>query len=52
VVGIAMAVDRSDGTVQFSVPMFSLVKMKVETFEPNKLPADLAAMPVEKPGSK
>src|SRR5438309_7991111 len=52
VVGIAMAVDRSDGTVQFRVPMFSLVKMKVETFEADQLPSDLAAIPVQKPGSK
>jgi orotate phosphoribosyltransferase len=52
VVGIAMAVDRSDGTVQFGVPTFSLLKMKVETFEADKLPPDLVAMPVQKPGSK
>jgi orotate phosphoribosyltransferase len=52
VVGIAMAVDRSDGTVRFGVPTFSLLKMKVETFEADKLPADLAAIPVQKPGSK
>ena len=52
VVGIAMAVDRSDGLVQFGAPMFSLLKMKVETFEADKFPADLAATPIEKPGSK
>jgi orotate phosphoribosyltransferase len=52
VVGIGMAVDRSDGAVQFGIPMFSLLKMKVETFEPDKLPGDLAAIPVHKPGSK
>ena len=52
VVGVAMAVDRSDGDVKFGVPMFSLLKMKVETFPADKLPADLAAMPVMKPGSK
>jgi len=52
VAGIAMLVDRSDGAVQFSVPTFSLLKMKVETFEPGKLPADLAAIPVQKPGSR
>lgn len=52
VVGIAMAVDRSDGMVQFGVPMFSLLKMKVETFELDRLPDDLTAMPVVKPGSK
>ena len=47
-----MAVDRSDGAVKFSVPIFSLLKMKVETFEADKLPSDLAAMPVQKPGSR
>ena len=52
VAGIAMLVDRSNGAVQFSVPTFSLLKMKVETFEPGKLPADLAAIPVQKPGSR
>lgn len=51
VVGVAMAVDRSGGTVDFGVPMFSLISLKVETFEPDHLPADLAAIPVVKPGS-
>jgi orotate phosphoribosyltransferase len=52
VVGVAMAVDRSDGDLQFGLPMFSLLKMKVETFPADNLPRDLAAMPVLKPGSK
>ena len=52
VVGIAMAVDRSDGTVRFGVPVFSLLKLQVETFPPDKLPPDLAALKVVKPGSK
>ena len=52
VVGIAMAVDRSGGAVNFEVPMFSLISLQVETFEPNRLPADLAAMPPIKPGSR
>ena len=52
VVGIAMAVDRSGGSVRFGAPMFSLISLQVETFEPDKLPADLAALPVVKPGSK
>src|ERR1051325_22433 len=33
VVGIAMAVDRCDGSVNFGVPAFSLLKMQVETFQ-------------------
>ena len=52
VVGIAMAVDRSDGTVNFGLPAFSLLKLQVETFEPDKLPPDLAALKPTKPGSK
>lgn len=51
-VGVAMMVDRSDGTVQFGVPTYSLVKMNVETFPPDNLPPDLAAIPAVKPGSK
>jgi orotate phosphoribosyltransferase len=52
IVGIAMAVDRSNGTVSFGVPTFSLLAMQVETFEADKLPADLAETPAVKPGSK
>lgn len=52
IVGVAMVVDRTNGAVELSVPMFSLLAMNVETFEPNKLPADLAAVPAFKPGSK
>lgn len=52
VAGVAMVVDRSNGTVDLGVPMFSLLKMNVETFAPDKLPPDLAATPAVKPGSK
>lgn len=52
VVGVAMAVDRSGGSVNFGLPMFSLLALTVATFEAGKLPADLAAIPAHKPGSK
>lgn len=52
IVAIAMAVDRSNGTVNFGIPTFSLLAMRVETFDPNNLPTDLAATPAVKPGSK
>lgn len=52
VVAVAMIVDRSDGGLDFGVPTFSIIKLKVETYEPHKLPPDLAAIPAEKPGSK
>ena len=50
--GVAMIVDRSDGEVNFGVPAFSLISLKVEAFEPDKLPPDLARIPAVKPGSK
>jgi orotate phosphoribosyltransferase len=52
VTAVAMAVDRSGGQVNFGVPAVSLLKINVETFEADKLPADLAALPTQKPGSK
>ena len=51
VAGVAMVVDRSNGTVNLGVPMFSLLALQVETFEADKLPPDLAATPAVKPGS-
>jgi orotate phosphoribosyltransferase len=52
VVGVAMVVDRSNGTVNFGVPAESLITLQVETFPPDKLPPDLAKIPAAKPGSK
>jgi orotate phosphoribosyltransferase len=52
VLAVAAAVDRSNGKVQFGVQFFSLLSLAVETFEPDHLPPDLAAIPPVKPGSK
>ena len=52
VVGVAMAVDRSGGAVTFGVPAASLLTLNVEAFPADRLPADLAALPPVKPGSK
>jgi orotate phosphoribosyltransferase len=51
VVGVAMAVDRSNGAVQPGFPTFSLLSLQVEAFAADKLPPDLAATPAIKPGS-
>jgi orotate phosphoribosyltransferase len=51
VVGVAAIVDRSNGLVKFGVPFVSLLSLTVETFEADKLPPDLKALPVVKPGS-
>lgn len=52
VVGIAAIVDRSNGAVNFGIPFQSLIALKVEAFEADKLPPDLAKLPATKPGSK
>jgi orotate phosphoribosyltransferase len=53
VVAIAAIVDRSGGQLpNFGAPFISLVQLNVETFEPDKLPPDLAGTPAVKPGSK
>ena len=52
VLGVAMVVDRSNGATKLGVPMFSLIALNVETFDPDKLPPDLAVIPAIKPGSK
>ena len=52
VTGVAAIVDRSNGAVNFGVPFASLISLKVEAFEADKLPPDLARIPAVKPGSK
>jgi orotate phosphoribosyltransferase len=52
VLGVAMVVDRSNGTTNLGVPLFSILALNVETFDPDKLPPELAALPPVKPGSK
>ncbi len=53
VVAVGVLVDRSSGqTPDFGCPFVSLLKLDVETFEPDRLPPDLLNTPAVKPGSK
>lgn len=49
--GVAVLVDRSEGRVDFGVPLHSLVALSFPTYDPNALPEELASVPVTKPGS-
>lgn len=49
--GVWVLVDRSEGKASFEVPLTSLVEMSYPTYAPDKLPEELAAIPVTKPGS-
>ena len=50
-VGVAMLVDRSAGAARFDVPAVSLLELSFPTYAADALPPELAAAPVEKPGS-
>jgi orotate phosphoribosyltransferase len=51
VAGVAMLVDRSAATVRFNAPSVSLLELSFPTYPADRLPEDLAKLPVEKPGS-
>lgn len=52
VIAAACLVDRSNGTADVGVPLYPLIRLDVPTYSPDALPADLAAMPAVKPGSR
>jgi orotate phosphoribosyltransferase len=52
VVAAAALVDRSNGLADLGVPFFPLISLDVPVYEPEALPAELAALPAEKPGSR
>lgn len=52
VVGVACLVDRSAGRAELGVPLICLATLDLPTYQQNKLPPELAAIPVVKPGSR
>ena len=52
VVAAACIVDRSGGEADVGVPLISLARLKVPAYEADKLPPELAALPIEDPGSR
>jgi orotate phosphoribosyltransferase len=52
VIAAAALVDRSNGLAELGVPFFPLIRIDVPTYEPAAVPPELAAVPVEKPGSR
>lgn len=52
IIAAAALVDRSNGEADLGVPFFPLVQLAVPTYGADDLPADLAALPAEKPGSR
>lgn len=52
VVAAGALVDRSNGSVDLGVPFFPLIRLEVPSYEADKLPPELAAIPAVKPGSR
>lgn len=52
VVGTACLVDRSAGRAELGVPLVGLAALDLPTYQRNKLPPELAALPAVKPGSR
>jgi len=52
VLALASLVDRTGDDVSFDVPFYPLVQITFPTYAGDELPADLAAVPVTKPGSR
>ena len=51
-IGAACLIDRSNGRADIGVPLVALVPMDVPDYPADDLPAELAALPAEKPGSR
>lgn len=52
VIGAVALVDRSGGEADLGVPFFPLVQLAFPTYADDELPPELAAIPLEKPGSR
>ncbi|MCB1460958.1 MAG: orotate phosphoribosyltransferase [Nitratireductor sp.] len=52
VLAAACLVDRSAGKADVGVPLVALARYEVPSYEPDKLPPELAAIPPVKPGSR
>jgi orotate phosphoribosyltransferase len=52
VVAAAALVDRSNGLADLGIPFYPLIRVDVPVYEPEAIPPELAALPVEKPGSR
>ena len=52
VIAAGCLVDRSNGSADVGVPLYSLIKLAVPSYPADQLPPDLAAIPAVKPGSR
>ncbi len=51
-IGVGTIVDRSDGAVNFELPLFATVQVKAVTYTPDRCPLCSQNIPLVKPGSR
>ena len=52
ILGVGVLVDRSNGTVTLHNNQYSIVKLDAVSYGEDEVPDDLAAIPIQKPGSR
>ena len=52
ILGVGVLVDRSNGSVTLHNNQYSIVKLDAVSYGENEVPDDLAAIPIQKPGSR
>ena len=52
ILGVGVLVDRSNGTVTLHNNQYSIVKLDAVSYGENEVPKELAAIPIQKPGSR
>lgn len=52
VVGVGALIDRAETPIDFGAPTFTAYKVGARSFPPDAVPAELAAIPIQKPGTR
>jgi orotate phosphoribosyltransferase len=52
VVGVGMLIDRSEAPIDFACEVFPAFTVEAQSWEPDEVPAWLAAIPIQKPGTR
>ena len=52
IIGVGVLVDRSNGTVSIHDNQYAVVKLEAVSYEQSDVPEELAAFPIQKPGSR
>lgn len=51
-IGFAVLINRAEGTPALGAPLFSAFSVAAKSYAPDEVPPELAAIPVQKPGTR